>query len=409
VLTTGESRRAFLETLGRCGVGTLFAGAAIESGRGFAANDTINVGCIGTGIRGRTLMKSLTQIPGVRIAAACDVYDPHLEQARKLADSSAIISQHYREVLERNDIDAIVISTPDHWHVPMTVAACQAGKDVYVEKPLTHDPAEGPAVIAAQDQNKRIVQVGNQERSMPHVLKAQALLDAGRIGQVVKIQMSWNRNVPIRTDRSVPGVDPKQLDWKAFLGPAHDQPLDPYRFRNWRWFWDFGGGLLTDLMVHWIDVAHRFLNLDHPLSAATIGTHFAAPGAWETPDTVQTLLRYSDKLQVHFEGTFSNAFQGAMMAFLGTEGTLYLDRGRYEMYPERGKGEAESLVVGTDPRRGRDYYDKPNGELLHLSNWLDCVRSRQRPNCPAEAGVRAAAAAHLGNRAFRTGQVATWS
>ncbi len=407
--TASKSRRAFLETIPRYGAGTLLAGTAVESARGFAANDTINVGCIGTGSRCRTLMKSLAQIPGVRIAAVCDVYEPHLDQARKLSDASAVVSRRYREILDRNDIDAVVIGAPDHWHAPMTVDACEAGKDVYVEKPLTHDPSEGPEVIAAQDRNKRIVQVGTQQRSMPQFQKARELLDGGRIGRVVKIHMSWNRNVPVRTDRNALGIDPKQLDWKAFLGAAPDQPFDAYRFRNWRWFWDFGGGLLTDLMVHWIDVAHGFLNLDHPLSATTIGTHFATEGAWETPDTIQTLLSYPDKLQVHFEGTFSNACHGAMMAFMGTEGTLYLDRGRCELYPERGKGEPETLVLGTDPRRGRDYYDKPNGELLHLTNWIDCVRSRQRPNCPAEAGVRAAAVAHLGNRAYRTGQSAVWS
>src|SRR5207248_5542221 len=137
-----------------------------------------------------------------------------------------------------------------------------------------------------------------------------------------------------------------------------------------------------------------FLDLDHPRSATTIGTHYAAKGIWETPDTIQTLLTYPDNLQVHFEGTFSNACHGAMIAFMGTDGTLYLDRGRYELYPERGRGEPESLILGTNPPyRGGDFYDKPDGELLHLSNWIECVRSRQRPNCPAAAGVGAASAA----------------
>jgi predicted dehydrogenase len=314
-----------------------------------------------------------------------------------------------REVLARSDIDAVVIGAPDHWHVPMTVEACEAGKDVYVEKPLTHDPSEAEAVIAAQNRNRRIVQVGTQQRSMPHFQKARALVKAGRIGSVLKVHMSWNRNVPIRNRAGAPSVQANQLDWKAFLGAAPDQPFDPYRFRSWRWFWDFGGGLLTDLMVHWIDVAHWFLDLDHPLSATTGGMHFAAQGLWETPDTVQTLLVYPGNLQVHFEGTFSNGWHGAMIALLGTEATLYLDRGRYELYPERGKGEPESLVLGTEARRGRDYYDNPNGELLHLTNWVACVRSRERPNCPAEAGASAAAAAHLANRAYRAGQVAHWS
>ena len=409
IAPTSESRRAFLEVIGRCSAGTLLASAAVESARGFAANDTINVGCIGTGGRCQTLMKSLAQVPNVRIAAVCDIYDPHLDQAKKLADPGALVSRRYREVLARKDIDAVVIAAPDHWHVPMAVDACDAGKDVYVEKPLTHDPSEGPAVITAQDRNQRIVQVGTQERSMPQFSKARELLKDGRIGRVLKVHLSWNRNAPVRTDKTAVAVDPRQLDWKAFLGSAPDQPFDEYRYRNWRWFWDFGGGLLTDLMVHFIDVAHWFLDLDHPQSATTIGMQFATKGVWETPDTIQTLLCYRDDLQVHFEATFSNASHGAMIAFMGTLGTLYLDRGRYELYPERGRGEPESLVLGTDPRRGRDFYDKPNGELLHLTNWVDCMRTRQRPNCPAEAGVAAAAAAQLGNRAYRSSQVASWS
>jgi predicted dehydrogenase len=407
--TTDETRRAFLETVGRYGVGTLLASSMVESARGYSANDSINVACIGTGGRCRTLMKSLAQVPNVRIAAVCDIYEPHLAEARKLADPAASVSKKYRELLDRKDIDAVLIGAPDHWHVPMTVDACDAGKDVYVEKPLTHDPAEGRAVISAQERNRRIVQVGTQQRSMPQIQKARELYKAGRIGDVVKVHLSWNRNAPIRTKKVPLGIDPNQLDWKAFLGNAPAQPFDEYRFGNWRWFWDFGGGILTDLMVHWIDVAHWFLDLDHPLSATTIGTQFTSKGVWETPDTIQTLLTYPGNLQVHFEGTFSNATHGAMITFMGTEGTIYVDRGRFELIPERGKGEPESTILGTDPHRGRDFYDRPDGELLHLTNWIECVRSRERPNSPVEAGVGAASAAQLGNRAYRTGQVATWS
>src|SRR5262249_45413831 len=151
----------------------------------------------------------------------------------------------------------------------------------------------------------------------------------------------------------------------TFVGHARPQPFDEYRFRNWRWFWDFGGGLFTDLMVHWLDVAHWLLDLDHPLSATSIGSHIAPQGGWETPDTVQTLLGYPHGLQVSFEGTFSNAHRGAMITFMGTDATLYIDRGRYELTPERGRGQPEELVLGTG-RRGQDFYDKPDGELLHL-------------------------------------------
>lgn len=407
-MTTAETRRGFLATVGRYGAGATLAAMGGETARGYAANDTLNVACIGVGGRCRGLMKSLAQIPNVRISAVCDIYDKNLDSARGLADSKAVATDRYHDLLERKDVDAVLIASPDHWHVPMTVDACNAGKDVYVEKPLTHDLAEGRAVIDAQDRNRRIVQVGTQQRSMPHFLKAYDLVKQGRIGKVFKVHMSWNRNHD-RMKRTPQGVDPKGVDWKAFLGTAPAQPFDEYRFHNWRWFWDFGGGLLTDLMVHWVDVAHWFLDLDHPLRATAFGDHYASEGVWQTPDTIRCLLSYPNETQVSFEGTFSNANRGAMIEFMGTDGTLYLDRGRYEIHPERGQGKAEEWVLGTDPHRGRDFYDKPDGELLHLTNWVGCVRSRRRPNCPAEAGVGAASAAHLGNRAYRSGKVVAWS
>ncbi len=398
------SRRAFLETLGA----SALVASSVESARGYLANDTIEVGCIGTGGRCQHLMKSLATIPGVRIAAVCDIFEPNRENARKLADKDASAIKDYRELLARKDIDAVLIAAPDHWHVPMTVDACDAGKDVYVEKPLTHDLSEGLRVIRAQNDHKKIVQVGMQQRSMPHLIKAKQLIDSGRIGRVLKAHLTWNRNTNDRFTRTGSSLTPDRLDWKAFLGNAPDQPFDEYRYRNWRWFWNFGGGLLTDLMVHWVDVAHWFLDLDHPDRATTIGNFFAAKGVWETPDTIQTLLQYPGDVQIYFEGTFSNARNGAMAEFMGTEGTLNVDRGGYRIFPERNQGKYEEMILGTDPARGRDFYDKPDGELLHLTNWVESVRSRHRPNAPAEAGVSSASAAHLGNLAYKAGGSATW-
>jgi predicted dehydrogenase len=358
-------------------------------------------------------MNSLVHVPGVRLAAVCDIWDFSLAEAKKIATENAISTRDYRELLDRKDINAVLIGSPDHWHVPMTVDACDAGKDVYVEKPLTHALKEGTAVIEAQNKNNRIVQVGTQQRSMPHIQKAYELLKAGRVGTVHKVHLTWNRNHPGRMQRGPLGVDPRTVNWNAFLGTdrglAPKQPFDEYRFRNWRWFWDFGGGIFTDLMVHWIDVAHWFLELDHPLAATSIGQHFAAKDVWETPDAVQCLLQYPNSIQAYFEGTFSNARNGAMIEFMGTEGTLYIDRGAYRVIPDPGKGEVEELILGTNPRRGADFYDKPDGELVHLTNWIECMRSRQRPACPAEAGVGAASAAHLANRALRTRNVVHWS
>jgi predicted dehydrogenase len=353
-------------------------------------------------------MKPLATIPGVKIAAVCDIWDFHLEEGKKLAQTNAFATQDYRAILDRKDIDAVLIGTPDHWHVPLTVEACAAGKDVYVEKPLTHDLSEGQRVIEAQNRHSRIVQVGTQQRSMPHLIKAREIVKSGQLGEIHKVHLTWNRNAN-RAARPNLSIDPKTVDWKRFLGSAKDQPFDEYRFRQWRWFWDFGGGLFTDLMVHWIDVVHWYLDLDHPATAASIGDHFHAKDLWETPDTVQTLMQYPEhELQAYFEGTFSSARNAAMCEFMGTEATLYIDRGRYEVIPERrSKLKPSELILGDGPR-GSDFFNQPDGELLHLSNWIECIRTRKKPNAPAEAGVSAASAAHLANIALRSGQVAKW-
>jgi predicted dehydrogenase len=398
-------RREFLAA----GTAALLSGALTESARGFQANDTLRVGLIGVGGRCRHLVKSFPALPNVRIIAVCDVWDQNLEEGKKLADPKAFATKVSDELLARKDVDAVLIAAPDHQHVPLTVAACQAGKHVYVEKPLTHDLAEGAAVIAAQKASKSVVQVGTQQRSMTHIRKAYDLLKSGTIGTVHKVRCSWNRNAA-RAGRFKDGIDPKSVDWRRFLGTVKDQPFDPYRFRQWRWFWDFGGGIFTDLMVHWIDVVHWFLDLDHPATAASVGDFYSAKDVWETPDTVQTLLRYPDKgVQVHFEGTFSSNRTGAMVEFMGNEATLYVDRGRYEVIPDRGKKKPEpsALVLGTG-ERGLDFYDKPDGELLHLANWVECVRGNKPPTSPVEAGVSAASAAHMANLSLRSGQVAVW-
>lgn len=384
---------------------------------GYAANETIHIGVIGAGGRARVLMRALDGVAGVRITAIADIWDASLAEARKLADPKAFLTRHYQQLLERKDVDAVLIGSPDHWHVPMTVDACAAGKDVYVEKPLTHRLSEGPRVIEAQNRYRRIVQVGTQQRSMPHLIKAREILRSQQLGPIHKVHMSWNRNTARRLAASI-NVDPKSVLWQEFLGSAPAQPFNAYKFRNWRWFWNFGGGIFTDLMVHWLDTANWMLDLDPPESAAAIGDNIHAEGVWETPDTVQALLHYPGRrLQIYFEGTFVNARNGAMTEFMGTEGTLYIDRGRFEVIPERKRGPrgetpanalpASEWILGEGPR-GADFYANPNGEALHLANWLECIRTRRPPAVPAEEGVKAAAGAHLANLALRQKRVVSW-
>jgi predicted dehydrogenase len=411
-MTRQHSRRKFIGRLGAGTAGVLTAGSPAKT-RGFAANETLNIGCIGTGGRCRQLMTALGQVPGTKIVAVCDVWDANLERGRALADSHAFATKDHHKLLARRDVDAVIVGAPDHWHVPLTIDAITAGKHVYCEKPLTHRLEEGEAVLAAQKQRPElIVQVGMQQRSMPQFLKAYEIVRSGILGEICKVHLTWNRNQN-RGPKGSYGVDPRSVDWKRFLGHAPDQPFDEYRFRNWRWFWDFGGGIFTDLMVHYVDVAHWFLDLEHPEVAVSLGTNFMKGDLWQTPDTVQTVLRYPGRgVQVYFEGTFSNARNGAMLEFMGSNATLYLDRGRYEIYPERNKKlslpASEMQMILGPHARGQDFYLEVPGEVLHLANWIECIRERKQPRATVEQGVRSAAAAHLANQALRTNQLAHW-
>jgi predicted dehydrogenase len=392
------TRRTALETFGV----TLAAGTMLHG----APSETIRLGCIGTGGRCRALMKSLLTIPNVSIVALSDVRLDALAQAKALAGDKVTTFSDYRKLLDDKTIDAVVIGSPDHWHVPMTIDGVAAGKDVYVEKPLTHSLEEGEKVIQAVRKSKQVVQIGTQQRSMEHIQKAREAVEAGKIGKVYRVHMSWNRNSD-RIKKGEPATNASNVNWKAFLGNAADQPFDDYKMRNWRWFWDFGGGIFTDLMVHWVDVAHWILNLESPLNAASLGTMVNAKGVWETPDMVQTILEYKDGVQMFFEGGFSNARHGSRIEFMGTEGTIYVDRGRFEIIPDwNRKIKAEEMVLGTG-RRGADFYEKPDGERVHLENWINAMRTRKDPSSPVEAGVHAAAAAHLANKALRSGKIAT--
>jgi predicted dehydrogenase len=409
-----QNRRELLKNLG-----VAVTGGYLATERGYAANETIRVGCIGTGGRCQALMRALVQIPGAKIVTLCDVWDQALASALKIAPQATTVKD-YRTVLDRKDIDAVLIASPNHQHVAMLKAACSAGKDVYVEKPLTHHLDEGPAALEAQNSHKRIVQVGMQQRSMPQFQRAYEMVKSGQLGKIRKVHLTWNRNAARGTAKY--NIDPSTVDWKAWLGPAREQPFDAYRFREWRWFWDFGGGVFDDLMVHYVDIAHWYLDVVHPTTAVSIGDKFSRE-EWETPDTAQTLLQYhaadgTAVAQVYFESTFMNARNGAMLEFMGTEGTLYLDRGRFEVLPERRRDAHNKnaalptvpemdWVLGTGPR-GADFYDEPDGELVHLSNWLECVRTRKTPSAPVEAGISAASAAHMGNIALRGNGVAQW-
>ncbi len=406
-MTTPHNRREFLEQMGLTS-GVVLAGYTATA-RGYAASETLNIGCIGTGGRCQQLMRALKEVPGARITAVCDIWDVHLEAGKRLAEPGAFATKNHHDLLDRKDVDAVIIGTPDHWHVPITVDACAAGKDVYVEKPLTHDLSEGAAV-------DRRAESLPAHRAGRHAAAQHAALSKGlrnrQVGPVGRHPQGASHLEPQH-----PPLGPRQVQCRSGDGrleaiPGHGPRAAVRRVSLSQLALVLG---FRRRHLHRPDGALRRRRTLVPRRsiirhvATTIGDTFKAKGLWETPDTVQTLLQYPDRqVQVYFEGTFVNARNGAMLEFMGSEATLYLDRGRYEIHPERNKKVAASeLVLGSGPR-GADFYDQPKGEVLHLANWIECIRSRKKPNCPAEAGVSAAAAAHLANRALRGNQVATW-
>ena len=402
------TRRQFIRHVG-AGAASL---AVASCGSPSLANEgRIRVGIIGCGVRGaKALMPGLQTLPGVQITAVCDVYARNLAAARQAAGNADVLATaDHRQVVDSPDVDAVVIAAPDRHHVPMTIQALAAGKDVYVEKPLTYSLDEAEQILDAIRSSDRVVQVGTQQRSMPQFQRARELVQQGVIGPVRMLRMWWNRNAtPYR--RATYDIRPEEVDWKAFLGGAPDRPFDPFTMSRWRFFWDLGGGSLTDLMIHWLDAASWICGLALPDRVATIGDHFATAGDYEIPDSVQCLMHYASQgVQATFCSTFVNSYEETGLELRGEKATIYLDRSRLELYPESKHG-VEPLQMILDPslRRGRGadgkVQDGKTGTILHLENWLDCIRTRREPVAHVADVLAATNTAHWANRALRTGR-----
>jgi predicted dehydrogenase len=336
------------------------------------------------------------QCPEVEIAAVCDVYELRRTQARKLALQAREYGD-YRKVIEQKDIDAVVIAPPDHWHTPMALAAIGAGKDIYLEKPVTHTLEEGRRLQAAVEGSKRVVQTGTQNRSMPHFVQAKEMVASGVLGQVTFVETYFYQNYARNKPPGGP-FDTSKLDWRGFLGPAPDQPFDRGRFQQWRWYWDFGGGALTDLFTHVVDVAHWFLGKDLAVSASASGSKTLIP-RWETPDTVNASFEYPGGLLVAFHAMMGGSLQGGGTVFRGTKAMLRISRSGFELWDEPD----QFIGPPTVPPR-MEVKSQEDSVMFHVRNFLDCVRSRKTPNAPVAAGIACARAGHLGNMALRQGR-----
>jgi predicted dehydrogenase len=368
---------------------------ALASTRVFGANDTIRIGVIGAGHRMKGLLDAAdkTGVP-YQIVAVSDVYGSYRDAVKQRSNGLATTHPDYREVLDNKEIDAVIIASPDHWHVTMAVDAIKAGKDVYLEKPVTHEMHEGDTLTKAVRSSKQILQCGMQQRSWTHFRDAVNMIQAGSIGRVVQVRTYWWQNYQ-RSWLPKP-LDQQGLDWKAWLGSAPDQTFTEEKFYRWRWFWNFGGGAMTDLFTHWIDVVHWAMKADMPKTACMIGDKYIFD-QWECPDTIQAAFRYPG-FDVVYEGMMSSSIDDGGLEFRGTDATLKVNRGGFAIYREHiEEGEGQNPVLSAHSYR--------DGTIDHMENFFECVKSRKEPNAPVETGVAAARAGHVGNLAYHHGQV----
>lgn len=401
--------------------------------RVLGANERVVVALIGCGGRGLAVAKLMREVPGVEFAAVCDVYDTNAAAAKEWAGPAASTFKDFRRVLEKKDIDAVLIATPDHWHALTTVLACESGKDVYVEKPLAHNIREGRAMVEAARRNKRVVQTGTQHRSAPHYREVQQIIQSGQLGEVRFVRV-WNYSnmSPNGIGRAPKSEIPQGLDWDFYLGPAPMVPFNTNRFlRNFRWFWDYAGGSITDFGCHRLDTVQQIMGVDAPTSVVATGGRFTLKDDGEMPDVLQVTYDYPNfvlsyeacNLNAHGVGgrTPQMAYYQARgsddrphgEAFYGTNGALFSDRIGFEIYPDPkaiarrdGSQRLNAPIEGyrMEPKRvvGRDCTD------LHVRNFIECVRSRAMPAADIEIGHRSTTVAHLGNIAYKTRRKLLW-
>jgi predicted dehydrogenase len=370
---------------------------ALASTRAFAANDTLRVGIIGAGGRMRNLIDAADVAGGYEIVAVADVYAPRAEAVKARSKGMATTHVDYREVLDNKDIDAVLIASPDHWHVRMAVDAIAAGKDVYLEKPVTHTLEEGATLTHAVRSSKHILQCGMQQRSWSHFRNAVDLIQGGSLGRVTQVRTYWWQNYGTHFTPPIHPTDTSQLDWKRWLGGAPDRPFSEEVFSKWRWYWNFGGGAMTDLFTHWIDVVHWAMMSDTPEKAFMLGDKYIFE-EWDCPDTVQAGFRYPG-FDVVYEGMMSSSIDDGGLEFRGTDGTLKVTRSGFSVSRERVKGDVNPVLTE------KSFTDGTN---THMQNFFDCIKSRKDPNAPVEAGVAAARAGHIGNLAYHHGGQTNW-
>jgi predicted dehydrogenase len=387
----------------------------MSSSRVLGANDRIRVGIIGCGGQGTGDWRSFLAQPDVSPVAVCDVYDPFRERAVQMCKEKVAQFKDFRHLLDRNDIDAVIVATPDHWHALLTVMACKAGKDVYVEKPLSLTLREGRVMVDTARKYNRIVQVGAQQRSGEHYGRAVKLIRDGALGAVHKVSANWTRNMmPGFKPRELKSGLTKALDWDLWLGPAPYVPFDPLRFAyNWRWFWDYSGGQMTNWGAHSLDIARWAINAKAPTAVAAFGGRYELKDGGETPDVQEAIYSFPDCV-VTWTGCEISGFEAIrypqgdprakpLLEFHGTKGSMVLTRRGFEVTPQiwtgdEGDGKSPAMQPLSATASG----------FPHARNFLDCVKNRKLPIADIEEGHRTIAMCHLANISTKLGRTLRW-
>lgn len=406
------NRRDFLKKLGLATAGVSFASSMPQAMNSYlGANEKLVCGLIGANGMGFANLEAFLKQPNTECAAICDVDENVLR--RRIADTERIQNKKpqgfkdYRKLLEMSEIDVIIIGTPDHWHCLPMVEACQAGKDIYCEKPLANTIEEINIMEQAANKYKTVVQVGMWQRSDPHWRDAVDFVKSGKLGKIRSVRtwayQGWMEPVPVKPDSEVPAG----VDYDLWLGPAPKRPFNPNRFHfNFRWFYDYAGGLMTDWGVHIIDYGLFGMGDPSPKSIMAMGGKFGYPNdAAETPDSLQALYEFDGHTMLWDHGTgIDGGYYGRDhgVGFVGNNGTLVVDRNGWEVIPEKKNGKDQIERVGLIRGSGK-------GLDLHMANFIDGVKTRNRNlNANITVAANTARVAHLGNIAHRTGQRLYW-
>jgi predicted dehydrogenase len=413
-MTDGITRRSFIQTAAAASVGLGVAGqpvAAAVQARGAA--DRIAVAVMGTNGRGAQLARLFAGLPGATVACICDVDDAAVAKGLKAvaAGGQSVVpatARDIRRVVERTDVDAVVIAAPDHWHAPAAILACAAGKDVYVEKPCGHNAREGELLVAATRKYGRIVQMGSQRRSWPNLIElTRQLRDGSLIGRVY-FARGWYVNTRESIGVGKPAPVPAGLDYELWQGPAPRRPFhDNVIHYNWHWFWRWGTSEACNNGTHEVDLMRWGMGLDFPARVDSTGGRYAFNDDWECPDTQVATFQFPDGRTFVWEGRSCNGFRTEGLArgvtFHGEGGSVLVDDNGYTVYDQKHAVVAkvadvaeQSTTNTTGPGDRLDTY--------HLVNFLDCVRSRQVPTAEIEQGHRSVLLCHLANVSQRVGR-----